>query len=385
MVVTMQRGDILIGNDRSPAGAYIGINIEVWRDGVFMGLLESSLAHGWDVDPFIGNSERIGVDRDGNVYVGGSSSNSGNAGCCIYTWDSDGVWRGKEATVLPFKSPWGEDIGLVSSDGIWPDVGAGLPRDTRCHWIHGTRDGHLYVTRWRHVEGPHLFVQRDKAIPFDGALAKYDIAGNPVQKYNATHEWSPVPDSGTATSTNVDILAAVVTCDERYFVCVSQVDHLLGGFGSGLGPQLLRYDITDPTDQVATLLYQGVGGDFTGLAIDSMDDKIIVLNSFTESPPTIKRISVDGSVIETITLNGVPAFILNLQYYLSPNQVIVSADGSVFLVDITKPDDAGDAWSTPSATPLFTTLGNYMVMGVYDPLRCQRGVSSVFGTVIGAT
>lgn len=385
MVVTMQRGDILIGNDRDLNNVYTGINLEVWRDGVFQGLLEPSLAHGWNIDPFAGNTERIGVDRDGNVYAGGSSSNATNGGTCIYTWDSAGVWRGKERIVVSgaiINSPWGNDIGLVTTDGIWPDSGALFPRDCRCHWIHGTRDGHLYITRWRHNRGDNLFVQGPVPIPAVYAVSKYDITGNPVQKYNATLEWSPVVDAGTSFSTNVDILAAVVTCDERYFVCVSQGDHLIGG---GIGPQLLRYDITDPTDQVATLLYQSTFADFSGLAIDSVNDKVIVLNSFTEDPPTIKRVSVDGSVIETITLNGVPAFILNLQYYLSSNQIIVSADGGVFLVDITKPDGAGDAWSTPSATPLFTTLGKYMVMGVYDPLRCEAGVSSVFGTVIGAT
>lgn len=390
----MQRGDILIGNDGNRTGLYTGINIEVWRNNTFIGLLEPSLDYNWHLDPF-NDPVRIGVDHMGNVYTGAASSNNSNGGPNIYKWDHTGRFLGRRAeTPDPAEfSPWGNDIGIVRTD-----AGAFFTTVSRCNWILIDKLGFVYVLRWRHLAGSALTVGNTLAVPTVPALAKYDPDGNVLHRYNATHEFAPTFGAGTSTATNIDIEAGDITCDGKTLVVTTATDHLLGaarGFG-----QILRYDLVADTPS-ATILYErqnyvGNGGPGTiflppafqgqALSINPQTNEIICLYG-TEGP--ILKLPIDGSRVDTIILPE-GSGLLALIHSLDPRRALVANDSDVYLVDLTKPDDLPDSiteWTAKSFELLFTTsTGIARVLGVYNPRDClSRPGGQPFATVVGAT
>lgn len=381
-MVTLERGDILVGRDLT-GGVYTGITLEVWRDGTFLGTLENSIDYGWNVDAiFPGVTYRIGTDHEGNVYTGAASSNNSNSCPNIYKWDSEGRWLGG-----PFSniwSPWGNDVGVVCVGLPCPagTFGAGLM--TNIIGMLPDRFGYIYVLRANQIRGDvvgDLFVGDGQPVDAVYGLAKYSPDGTPVQKFRMGFDWLTNPGSGI---NNQDYESGDITCDGKTCVVVCGQDHALGVATYG---QILRYDLTQ-TNPIAEVLYQPAnlsgGGDFTGqsTAIHPSTGEIICLHS--AHGPIIK-ISPSGAV-ELVEISNVITQSLALDYWLDPRHCIVDNNGSVYMVDLTKPDGASDIWQAKAIDLVFDTPnGTTRALGVYNKRDCLDTGSGVFGTVIGAT
>lgn len=389
VMVAVQYGDILVGRDLT-GGVYTGINLEVWRDGMLAGILESSLAHDWNVDPWSTElAYKIAIDQLGNMYVGAASSNNSNSGPNVYKWDSGGDFIGKSGLVqLPNWSPWGDDIGRVCTILPCPDGGgfaAGLM--TNIIGMLVDRTGDIYALRANLVKGGvvgGLYVGTGDPIANVYALAKYNAVGEPLEKYEVAFDWANNPASGINQQ---DIESGDITCNGRYCVVVCGDTHTAPvQIGTG---QIIKYELANP---VAQVLYSATnvfgGGNFTGqaLSIHPSTNEIVCLHS-NEGP--IIKIALDGATTELISVPGL-AGAASLEYYLDPRRVIIGTFGvsgaDFYLVDLTKPDGAGLEWDAVSVQQLFTSVdGRPNVVGVYNVRECEAAISSVFGTVIGAT
>lgn len=382
MTVSMQRGDILVGRDLT-GGIYTGITLEVWRDGVFLGTLENAMEHGWITDTFFnGVTFRVGTDHEGNVYTGASCSNNTTQGPNVYKWDSEGRWAGGEYDVNAIWSPWGEDVGHVQT-GICP--GGSFPSSIQDHiTITVDRFGYVYTLRRSLVKANpiigNVFVGTCLQVPNVYALSKYDITGNPIQKFTVAFDWLNNPGSGILTH---DIESGDVSCDGKTCVIVRahSTEEISG---------ILRYDLTQE-NSLAEVLYDASGKlNFTGqsTAIHPATGEVICLHHGTgpiikiQSDGTIEHIHINSVIGTDYSNNGA----LALDYWLDPRHCIVDNSGSVYMVDLTKPEDAGADWDAKSITHLFDTPdGITRVLGVYNPKDCIGAGAGVFGTVIGAT
>lgn len=387
-MVTMQRGDILVGRDLT-GGVYTGITLEVWRDDALLGTLENAMDHGWITDTFFnGVTHRIATDHNGSVYTGAACSNNTTMGPDIYKWDSEGRWQGGEYDVNAIWSPWGEDVGHVQT-GICP--GGSFPGALFTAHITLTTDrfGYIYTLRANLVKANpvvgSIYVGTCEQVPHVYALAKYDTDGNPIEKFEVAFDWTNNVGSGINAD---DIESGDVSCDGKTCVIVCGEKHDEPAVTSSPFGQILRYDLTQE-HPVAEILYEPAnltgGGDFQGqsTAIHPSTGEIICLHGI--KGPIIK-IKPDGTV-ENIHISGVITQALALDYWLDPRHCIVDNSGEVYLVDLTKPEGASDSWDAKSIDLVFNTPnGTTRVLGVYNPRDClSRPGGQPFATVVGAT
>lgn len=383
--MTLQIGDICVANSASlkdSLGNVIPLSnktrvevfrsdslVETWESG-WIGSISSNLS-----------SYRNVFDQQGSFYCSNGASSS--AGSRVWKFDIDGNFIGPEETAVSTEpSPWGVDIGDVCVGECPPGPGffASGPVFNIIGMFNDV-DNNVWTLR----QGASI----DDLGTTTQVLARYDITGNPLEKYEVCFDWARSSGAGTSERLLKDVQCAGLTCDGTRLIVASLNPFASPDENLNEPFTITAFDLINASS-VSQVFYQESGIFIRSLQVNPRNGNVVCLISdiLGTITPRIRVFSSDGVILDTFELNitGIPQaidFDTDFRYLIlgvnNQQQPFFSGQSSFYRVNLNSHSVEGLLFSSNQS------IGNsFAVFKGTTPCN-QLGAVGVFGTVIGAT
>lgn len=375
--MTLQVGDICVANSAATFGV-AGSNqarVNVYRGGSLVETWES----GW-TGSITSNvsSYRNAFDQQGSFYCcDGFSASDGSR---VWKFDIDGNFIGPPMIDTAPDSPWGNDIGEACAGECPP--GSGFFAAGPVYHIIGM---------FNDVNNNMYTLRQNASIDDSGTtihvLARYDVDGNPLQKYEVCFDWARQFGTSLPSERLVrDIQCAGMTCDGSKLIIASSYP-----FSSELGPfTITTYDLLG-SSSVSQVFYQEDGLNIHSMQVDPRNGNVVCAIGLrgNSTVSDIRIFSPTGEILDSFPI-GIEGDMEAIDFDVDFRYIIVGmqtgsgpgtfqGQSSFYRVNLVSHALEG---------PIFTSdqsFGNSFAVFRGTKPCDQLGAVSVFGTVIGAT